>query len=71
MKKTEVPGIYKVSEGILVNRDTEALMKYKKKRESMRRTEQQINTLEQKVSKIDKLETDLEEIKSLLKKLVK
>jgi hypothetical protein len=36
----------------------------------MRRTERQINTLEEKVSKIDKLETDLEEIKSLLKKLV-
>ena len=29
-----------------------------------------LNTLEEKVSKIDKLETDLEEIKSLLKKLV-
>jgi hypothetical protein len=70
MKKTEIPGIYKVSEGILVNRDTEALQKYKNRRDNIRRTEQQINTLEEKVSKIDKLETDLEEIKSLLKKLV-
>lgn len=70
MKKTEIPGIYKVAEGILVNKDTEALQKYKKRRDNMRRTEQQINTLEQKVSKIDKLESDLEEIKSLLKKLV-
>jgi hypothetical protein len=70
MKKTEIPGVYKVAEGILVNRDTEALQKYKKKREIKRRTEQQINTLEQKMSKIDKLESDLEEIKSLLKKLV-
>lgn len=70
MKKTEIPGIYKVAEGILVNKDTEALQKYKKRRDNMRRTEQQINTLEQKVSKIDKLENDLEEIKSLLKKLV-
>ena len=70
MKKTEIPGVYKVAEGILVNRDTEALQKYKKRREIKRRTEEQINTLEEKVSKIDKLESDLEEIKSLLKKLV-
>ena len=70
MKKTEIPGIYKVSEGILVNKDNEALQKYKNRRDAMRRTERQINTLEEKVSKIDKLETDLEEIKSLLKKLV-
>ena len=70
MKKTEIPGVYKVAEGILVNKDTEALQKYKKRREIKRRTEQQINTLEEKVSKIDKLENDLKEIKSLLKKLV-
>ena len=70
MKKTEIPGVYKVAEGILVNRDTEALDKYKKRRALKIRTQQQINTLEEKVSKIDKLESDLEEIKSLLKKLV-
>ena len=70
MKKTEIPGVYKVQEGILVNRDTDALIKYKKKRDAKRRIENQINTLEQKVSKIDKLESDLEEIKSLLKKLL-
>ena len=70
MKKTEIPGLYKVSEGILVNKDNEALQKYKNRRDAMRRTERQINTLEEKLSKIDKLETDLEEIKSLLKKLV-
>ena len=46
MKKTEIPGVYKVAEGILVNRDTEALDKYKKRRAAKRRTEQQINTLE-------------------------
>ena len=70
MQKTKIPGVYKVAEGILINKDTEALDKYKKRREIKRRTEQQINTLEEKVSKIDKLESDLEEIKSLLKKLV-
>ena len=70
MRKTEIPGVYKVQEGVLVNKDTEALIKYKKKRDAKRRIEIQINTLEQKMSKIDKLETDLEEIKSLLKKLV-
>jgi hypothetical protein len=70
MRKTEIPGVYKVQEGVLVNKDTEALIKYKKKRDAKRRIEIQINTLEQKMSKIDKLENDLEEIKSLLKKLV-
>jgi hypothetical protein len=70
MKKTEIPGIYKVSEGVLVNKDNEALQKYRKRRDNARRTEKQINTLEEKISKIDKLENDLKEIKSLLKKLV-
>ena len=59
MKKTEIPGVYKVAEGILVNRDTEALDKYKKRRALKRRTPQQINTLAEKVSKIDKLESAL------------
>ena len=52
MKKTEIPGIYKVSEGVLVNKDNEALQKYRKRRDNARRTEKQINTLEEKVSDV-------------------
>lgn len=68
MYKTEIPGIYKAEDGVLVNRDNEALKAYKKRRESLRAKENKINTLEEKV---DSLSNDIEEIKNLLKKLVK
>ena len=68
MQKTEVPGIYKESEGILVNRDNDALMKYKKKRELLRQKENRINNIEQQVMN---LSDSMEEIKSLLRKLTK
>jgi hypothetical protein len=68
MLKTEVPGIYKKSEGVLVNADNEALMKYRKKRELRISNENRINSMEDKV---DKLSNDMEEIKSLLIKLTK
>lgn len=61
MNKTEVPGIYKESEGILINKDNEALDKYRKKRE----------LLWEKEARINKIEEDLQEIKSLLRKLTK
>lgn len=68
MLKTEVPGIYKESEGVLVNRDNDALMKYKKKRELLRQKENRINNLEEHVMN---LSNSMEEIKSLLRKLTK
>jgi hypothetical protein len=68
MQKTEVPGIYKKSEGILVNADNEALFNYRRKRELRASNENRINTMNDKV---DKLSNDIEEIKSLLKKLTK
>jgi hypothetical protein len=61
MNKTEVPGIYKESEGVLINKDNEALDKYRKKRE----------LLWEKEARINKIEEDLQEIKSLLRKLTK
>lgn len=66
--KTEVPGIYKESEGVLVNKDNEALLKYKKKRELLWQKDARLNKLEAKVDSMDK---KLEEITSLLIKLTK
>lgn len=63
--KTEVPGIYKESEGILVNKDNDALIKYRKKREQIWQKDVRINTME---SKIDSLSKDMEQIKEMLTK---
>lgn len=63
-KKTEVPGVYKVSEGVLINKDNEALRAYKLKKEKDRK----VLKLEEDMSL---LKNDLEEIKNLLKGLVK
>lgn len=64
MQKTEVPGYYKVSEGIVVNKDDESLNAYKMRKKK----NAQLNTMEEKVNK---LESDISEIKELLKGLVK
>lgn len=66
MRQTEVPGIYKQSEGILVNKDKDSLERYRQRRELRQRKEKQINTLE---TKVESLVKDMEEIKSLLKQL--
>lgn len=62
--KTEVPGIYKVREGILINTDNQALSAYKNKK----RREQRIDNMHED---INNLKNDLSEIKELLKGLVK
>lgn len=60
--KTEVDGLYKVSNGVLVNKDQHALQAYKaqKKRNAL------INTLEKKVSELESkilfLENELSKI---------
>lgn len=64
MQKTEIPGVYKVGEGILINRDKDALAAYKLRKEKERR----VQVLEQN---LNELKTDIEEIKVLLKGLVK
>lgn len=68
MQKTEIPGIYKAKDGILVNRDNDSLKKYRERRASIRMKDGKINMLEQKV---DSLTDEIQEIKLLLKKLVK
>jgi TolA-binding protein len=67
MQKTEIPGIYKQSRGILVNKDNDSLEKYRRKRDLQKQKELQINTLEDQVNMLTR---DIEEIKLLLKVLV-
>ena len=58
-QKTEVSGIYKVREGVLINKDNEALQAYKRKK-----------IRENNIKDIDNLKEDLSEIKKLLNCLV-
>ena len=66
-QKTEVSGIYKVREGVLINKDNEALQAYKRKK----LRENNINEIEIIKDNIQSLKSDLEEIKNLLRSLVK
>lgn len=63
-QKTEIPGMYKVVEGVVINKDNEALKLYKAKKQRERKLEE----IEQVVGS---LRTDINEIKSILKGLVK
>lgn len=62
--KTEIPGIFKVRDGILINTDNNSLAAYKnKKKRDMRVDEMQED--------IQALKNDLQEIKDLLRGLAK
>jgi len=63
-QKTEIQGIYKTSEGALINKDNEALLRYKKAKQK----NQEIENLKHDVGNI---KSELSEIKELLKGLVK
>lgn len=62
--KTEVPGIYKVREGVLINTDKDSLTAYKNRK----RREQRIDEMQ---DDIQSLKDDLQEIKDLLRGLAK
>jgi hypothetical protein len=64
MQKTEVQGLYKVSEGVLVNTDNEALVAYKKRMIK----EKNIDKMQDDIISLKK---DLKEIKDLLRGLAK
>jgi hypothetical protein len=68
MQKTDIPGIYKATEGVLVSKDNDSLRKYRDRRMLLRLKDDKINILEDKISVLSK---DMEEIKSFLKQLVK
>jgi hypothetical protein len=63
-KKTEVEGFYKAPNGALINKDNEALRAYKIKKQR----EGKLDMLE---SEISGLKSDMQEIKELLRGLVK
>lgn len=63
-QKTEVPGIYKVTEGVLINKDMEALKAYKLKKQKDRK----IKEIEEVVVN---LRDDINEIKQILKGLIR
>lgn len=63
-QKTDVPGLYKVSEGIIINKDNIGLDAYKKKKMRERR----IDDIQNDVAS---LKDDIMEIKELLKGLAR
>lgn len=62
-KKTAIPGIYKVSEGILINKDNDALRAYKARKNKDR----QIELVQAEVTELKK---DISDIKGLLFELL-
>lgn len=64
MEKTDVPGICKVREGVLINTDNSALAAYKRKKQKSI----ELNKMQEEMSQ---LKDDIAEIKALLKGLAK
>lgn len=64
LQKTEAPGFYKPYDGVLINKDNDALAAYKRKKMK----ESRIDTI---FEEMDTLKSDMAEIKELLKGLVK
>lgn len=62
--KTEVPGIYKVRDGVLINTDNSSLAAYKNKKKRDKRVDEMQED-------IQTLKNDLQEIKDLLKGLAR
>lgn len=61
---TERVGIFKIGEGTLINKDTQALIAYKARKRKM----QEIDILK---NEMNDLKSDIQEIKQLLKGLIK
>jgi len=62
--KTEVPGIFKVREGVLINTDNDSLTAYKNRKKREKR-------IDEMQEDIQSLKGDLQEIKDLLRGLAK
>lgn len=63
-QKTEIPGMYKVGEGIIINKDNESLAAYKKQR-------QKTANIDKVIGEVETMKNDIQEIKQLLKGLIK
>lgn len=70
-EKTQIPGIYRSAEGVLINKDNDALAAYKKRKQK----EKKINTLEESFHHIRSdllvIKEDINEIRELLRGLVR
>lgn len=64
LTKTEIPGIYKERDGVLINKDDEGLLAYKQRKLQSRK----LKTFEED---LNTLKDDMAEIKALLRGLVK
>jgi hypothetical protein len=62
LRKTDVPGIYKEKDGVLINKDNTALNNYKKRKAK----DLKINIMEEDMKE---LKNDILEIKELLQKV--
>lgn len=62
--KTDIPGIYKSSEGFLINKDNNGLNAYK----ARKARERELSEMKKEVSE---LKDDITEIKEMLKKVLK
>ncbi len=62
--KTDVPGVYKDGEGVLINKDNEALRAY-------RHQKMQRNKYTEIEEEVRTIKSDLHEIKELLRGLIK
>ena len=62
-QKTEVPGFYKAGEGIVINKDNDALLAYKKRKQKERR-------IEEVREEVNALKSDVSEIKEMMKQLL-
>lgn len=63
-QQTNIPGVYKESEGVLINKDNDALAAYKL------RKQRDLEFVQLKKDVVE-LKNDIQEIKDLLKGLVK
>ena len=62
--KTEATGFYKSHDGVLINKDNDALVAYKQRKIK----EQRLSNM---IDEVDTIKNDIAEIKELLKGLVK
>lgn len=62
--KTEIPGMIKVHEGIVLNTDKDALALYKKRKQKM-------NKVDELEHEIKEIKNSVEEIKEMLRGIIK
>jgi hypothetical protein len=64
MQKTDVHGIFKERDGVLINKDDEGLIAYKRRK-------QQLKKMDFLETEINTLKTDIAEMKEMMKEMIK